>query len=77
MHGDRVFWTEQNLNAEHPVTIESTNSHFQHHFKAFVSEFNKESVRIYHKQIAAMLQQGRHCFTLHLSDLKQAEERLY
>ena len=77
MHGDRFYFTEQNLNAEHPVNIEGTNSNFQHGFKAFIDQFNRENVRVYHKHIAAMLQQGRHCFTLHLADLKMKDEGLY
>lgn len=77
MHGDRIYFTDQNLNPEHPASIDGTNSHFQAHFKTFISEFTKENVRVYHKHIAAMLQQGKHLFTLYLADLKQAEERLY
>jgi hypothetical protein len=72
MHGDRITFTNQNLNPEQPSAIEGTNSHFQHHFKAFLSDFNKENVRVYHKQISAMLQHGRYCLTLQLADLKQA-----
>ncbi len=73
MQGDRIFFSDQNLNAEQPMAIEGTNSHFQHHFKAFLSDFNRENVRVYHKQISSMLQHGKYCLTLQLSDLKQAE----
>lgn len=41
MHGDRINYTNQNLNFEQPSAIDGTNSHFQHHFKAFLSDFNK------------------------------------
>ena len=77
MHGDQIFFTDQNLNAEQPISVEGTNSHFQHRFKLFISDFNRENVRVYHKQITAMLQQNKYCFLLYLSDLKLAEEKLY
>lgn len=72
MHGDRIFYTDQNLNSEQPSSIEGTNSYFQRYFKAFLSDFTKEHVRIYHKQISAMVQHGKYYLTLQLSDLKQA-----
>lgn len=77
MHGDRIYFSDQNLNAEQPVAVEGTNSHFQHHFKNFLSDFMRENVRVYHKQIVAMAQHGKFYLTLELSDLKQAEEKLY
>ena len=77
MNGDRIFFSDQNLNPDQPMSMEGTNSHFQHYFKAFLSDFNKENVRVYHKQISAQLQQGRYYLTLNLADLKQSEERLY
>ena len=77
MHGDRILFTDQNLNAEQTISVEGTNSHFQHHFKQFIAEFNRENVRVYHKQISAMVQHSKYYFILHLSDLKVAEEKLY
>lgn len=77
MHGDRIYFSDQNLNPDQPISIEGTNSHFQHNFKIFLSDFNQDNVRIYHKQISAMVQQGKYCLSLKLADLKSAEESLY
>lgn len=77
MHGDRIYFTDQNLNPDQPISIEGTNSNFQHNFKTFLSDFTRENVRVYHKQISAMVQHGKYFLTLELSDLKQAEEKLY
>ena len=77
MHGQRIYFTDQNLNHEQTNSVDGTFSHFQHHFKQFIAEFNRENVRIYHKQISAMVQQGKYYFILYLADLKAAEEKLY
>lgn len=77
MHGDRIFYADQNLNSEQPSSNENTNSYFQRLFKSFLSDFTKENIRVYHKQIAAMSQHGKYFLTLQLSDLKQSEEKLY
>ena len=77
MHGDRIFFTDQNLNPDQSISIEGTNSHFQHNFKNFLSEFNQDNLRVYHKQISVMVQQNKYCLTLKLADLKNVEERLY
>jgi len=53
--------------------MEGTNHNFQHMFKIFLSDFNRDNVRVYHKQISAMIQHGKYYLTLQLSDLKQAE----
>lgn len=77
MHGDKIFFSDQNLNPEQPMSMEGTNSHFQHKFKEFLSDFNKENVRVYHKQILAMIEHRKYCLTLNLSDLKQSNEKEY
>ncbi len=37
MHGDRIYFTDQNLNDRQTTSIEGTNSHFQLHFKQFIA----------------------------------------
>lgn len=77
MHGDRIFFSNQNLNSEDPNSIPGTNTNFQRNFKIFLSDFNKENVRIYHKQISAMVQHNKYYLLLQLSDLKVGDELLY
>ena len=42
-----------------------------------MSDFNRENVRVYHKQIGANLNQGKYFLNILLADLKQGDERIY
>jgi hypothetical protein len=64
MHGERVYFSEQNLNSEPQAHIEGTNTHFQASFKNFLSELNRENSRIYHRQISHQIQKNKYILPL-------------
>ena len=49
MHANRVFYSDQNLNAN--SLVEGTNIHFEQITKNFLHNFTRENTRIYHKKL--------------------------
>jgi DNA replicative helicase MCM subunit Mcm2 (Cdc46/Mcm family) len=77
MQGERIYFSDQNLNSEQSTLIEGTNIHFQHTFKSFLHNFNRDNTRPYHRQLSAQIHKNKHVLPLELSDLKGYDEQLY
>ncbi len=78
MQGERIYFSDQNLNSEQqPALVEGTNTHFQHTFKTFLHNFSRENTRIYHRQLSLQIQKNRYVLYLELNDLKSYEEQLF
>ena len=75
MNGERIYFSDQNLNEQ--GLVEGTNSHFQHTFKHFLKDFSRENTREYHRQIANQTQKGKYLLRIELADLKAFEEHLF
>ena len=77
MHGEQIYYSDQNLIGEPPMGVEGTNTHFQNGFKQFIREFSRENKRIYHQQLASCIQQNKYHLNIQLADLKASDEHLY
>lgn len=78
MNGERIYFSDQNLNSDQQSLIEGTNTHFMHTFKTFLNEFTRENIRVYSRQIENIVsKKGDYVLQVELSDLKAFEEHLY
>ena len=79
MHGEKIYFSDQNLVQDSSVPVEGTNTHFKQNFKNFIAEFSKDNRRIYHQHLlnAVQQQQKKYYLPVHLSDLKETNESLY
>ena len=75
MHGARIFFSDQNLNPN--SLVEGTNTHFEHLFKSFIHNFNRDNTRIYQKLLELQIRNNRYALPIELSDLRYFDEQLY
>jgi len=68
MHGERIYFSDQNLNL--PPNAENTNTHFQNTFKNFLNDFSRDNTREYYRQLNTQIQKKKYLITIELSDLK-------
>lgn len=64
MNGERIYFSNQNLNVESQQMVEGTNTHFQNTFKTFLSSFIRDNTRVYHRQITTNIQKKKYLLNL-------------
>ena len=75
MHGTNVYFSDQNLNSN--SFVEGTNTHFEHLFKSFIHNFNRENTRIYQKRLETQIRGKKYVLPVEVADLRSFDEQLY
>lgn len=68
MNGARIYFSDQNLNPN--SLVEGSNTHFEHLFKSFIHNFNRDNTRVYQKSLEKQIRNHRYVLTVDISDLR-------